>query len=152
MGGNEVGAQQTVKVNNLLFLAAAILGYAAWVLPCILIAGSVECELPFMPTYLTDPKQANTYTLTGLSILGLLIGFFLPSNWVAAIYIGALMVAPLAILTTLEVVLGFDSHALFGIELFMYGLFTLPAIVAARIGSFVAKEIQERQPRPGERK
>lgn len=125
----------------ILFIAALLLGYAAWILPLILIPGPVKDEAPIMITFSTDPEKANFYTLVLLTACGVFLGLLTPGNYKQGALLGAATGLPMVVLSFVEGVLGIASHTLWGIEVFMYMLFTIPAILGALIGTFIKRLI-----------
>lgn len=124
--------------TTILFVSSMAFGYAAWVLPLILIHGQVSDQVPFLIHYSTDPERANFWSLLSLSAIGLVVGLLCPKQYVKSALLAAATGLPIAILATVEGALGLAGHSLYGIELFMYGLFTIPAVAAALLGSFVS--------------
>lgn len=115
-----------------LFFLALTLGYAAWVLPATIIPGTEEVEIPFGISTLTDIARSRNYSILSLFISGVILGFLDPRGgplWAMATMLLVLVFA------TIEGLFGFSAHNLFGIEIIMYGIFTIPAV----FGAFLVK-------------
>lgn len=124
--------------NIYLVVGSMVLGYAAWILPRVLIPGPVSSQFPLLIHFSTDPERANFWSLLSLGALGFVLGILCPKSYGRSALLAAATALPIVVLGTVEGTLGLASHSLYGIELFMYGLFTIPAILSALLGSFVA--------------
>lgn len=132
-----VDHMRTYRHKVVSITAALILGYASWVLPVVLIPGPVEDEIPIMIHFSTDPDIANFFTLLSLAVSGILLGLLSQSNYKRSTLLGSATGLPIVVLSFVEVFLGLASHSLLGIELFMYALFTIPAVLGALLGTFL---------------
>jgi hypothetical protein len=137
------------KREVLLVVVAMVLGYAAWILPRVLVPGPVNGHFPLLVEFSTDPERANWYSLLSLVSIGVLLGLLSGKNYKFGAKLGAFTGVPIAVLALVEGVLGLASHSLFGIELFMYALFTIPAILGAMLGVFVKRRFSGLRPLSG---
>ncbi len=131
------GADRHHLRTFLLLVASMVLGYAAWILPRVLIQGPVGGQLPLLIYFSTDPERANLWCVFSLGAIGFLVGVLCPKQYAFSTLLAAATAIPIVVLATIEGVLGLTSHSLFGIEIFMYCLFTIPAVGTALLGSFV---------------
>ena len=114
----------------ILLTASMALGYASWVLPLILIAGSVQVEIPPLISVSTNPEITKFVWPICLFATGLLTGFFAEGyGW--AVLIGSATGFPIVVCALAEMVLGLASHNLWPIEFAMYAVFTIPAIIGS---------------------
>ncbi len=114
------------------------LGYASWVLPRIFIPGGTAVQIPPLISVLTDVERARNYSILCLAVTGLLLGLLDPRRgpqW------GAATVLPIFSFATLEGVLNLARHNLYGIEVIMYAVFTLPAVLGGYVGRFLRQLI-----------
>ena len=119
-------------------LAAMILGYGAWVVPPILIPGNEELRWPLLPTIMTDSYKVRFYMVISLSILGAALGFLDPAR---GMLWGAMSGVPIMLASFIEGALGLVRHNLWGVEVLVYAVFTLPAILGGGIGSYISRLI-----------
>lgn len=121
---------------------AMLLGYASWVLPPLLISGPDRVELPigfFTATaVMTDVTQTWIYSLVCLALSGLIIGFIDPPHWLSS---GASTLFLVLLMTTLEAMFGEESrHKLFGAEVIVIAIHTVPGIAGAWLGQFIGRK------------
>jgi hypothetical protein len=110
------------KRRSLLLIAALFLGSIAWILPMLL----------FPVAMLDSPVETLLFILillTGGAVMGYLDPPF-------GVFYGAVTMVPIFTWSTIDGMLGFHSHNLYGIEIVLYAVFTLPAILGAGIGGF----------------
>ena len=123
------------------------LGYASWVLPRIFIPGSTPVKISPLISVFTDVERARNYSLLCLAVTGLLLGLLDPRrgpHW------GAATGLPIFSFATLEALLNLAPHNLYGIEVIMYAVFTLPAVVGGYFGRFL-RQLISRARRPTSR-
>src|SRR5581483_7317505 len=122
------------KINKVtLLFIATILGYFSWILPPIIIRGTEQVEGHFGISVLTDISQARNYSILCLFISGVILGFLDPRRgpfWAMATMLLVI------ILATIDGLFGFSPHSLFGIEIIMYAIFTIPAFLGALLIKF----------------
>ena len=118
-----------------LFIAM-ILGYASWIGPGLVIHGNEEVKWPLSPLVMTDRERATFFMVICLLVSGLLLGFF---DYKRSAFWAAATVLPIVILSLLDAALSFSPHSLFGIEMILYAIFSIPAILGAFCGSFIRK-------------
>lgn len=121
---------------------AMLLGYASWVLPRLLIPGADRVDLPiglFTTTaVMTDVTQAWIYSLVCLILSGLIVGFLDPPHWLSS---GGSTLFLVFIVTTLEVVFEIEPrHKLYGVEVIIFVIHTIPGIVGACLGQFIRRK------------
>lgn len=125
------------RTVSLLILAMA-LGYASWVLPPILIAGSTPIKMSPLISVLTDVERSRNYSILCLAVTGLLLGLLDPRRgpkW------GAATMFPAFVFATVEGALNLAPHNLYGIEVIMYAVFALPAIIGGYLGRVLRRII-----------
>lgn len=122
-----------------LVTASMALGYASWVLPLVLVAGSVQVEIPPLISVSTNPEVTKFVWPICLFATGLLTGFFAEGyGW--AVLIGSATGFPIVVFAVAEMVFGLASHNLWPIEFAMYAVFTIPAILGSLLGVFVREQ------------
>jgi hypothetical protein len=127
----------SIRTIVLLILAMA-LGYASWVLPPILIPGTTPVKMPPLISVATDVERSRNYSTLCLAISGLLLGLLDPRrgpHW------GTATMLPVFGLATLEGLLNLAPHNLYGIEVIIYAVFTLPAVIGGYFGRFLRRLI-----------
>jgi hypothetical protein len=111
----------------LLLLTTMALGYASWALPPLLIHGAQRWPIPIFFHPLTDASIAFPVSIICLVGSGLLLSLLF--SW------PAMLIAPV---TSLQLfVFAFfdqDPHQLLPFEIFIYAIYSLPALIGALIG------------------
>lgn len=128
---------------TLLFCLAMLLGYASWVLPVLIIPGNEQIPPPIRlfsdKSIYTDTKLSWNYSLAFLILTGMFLGFLGPRHWLR---LGACTMLLVFIVATLELLLELEPpHKLYGIEIMMYIVLTLPGIIGAWLGSFIRRKL-----------
>lgn len=111
-----------------------ILGYISWVVPGMIIPGNFEEKLPLTPATMTDSDKAFFYMEVCLIGSGLFLGILDPKR--GALW-GAATGLPMVILSFIEGALNLASHNIWFIEVFVYALYTLPAVFGGLLGTFI---------------
>jgi len=117
-------------------------------LGCVLLSGLMAQRLrpaPLFPLLRTSVEEMNLYTIAALVVLGLL-GGLLTRLPVFAIALASIATLPAAMF--LEIVADPNSHNMFPIELFIYLLLQIPALLGALVGYGARRLLTGRQ-RPG---
>lgn len=117
-----------------LLIMAMVLGYASWELPRILVPGTEQVEIFFFGSVKTNIELSRNISILCQILSGMVFGFLDPKRgplW------GAATMLPIFVLATLDAVLGLSPHNLFGIEIIMYTVFTIPPILGALVGGFI---------------
>lgn len=126
------------KRTVFLLILAMALGYASWVLPPVLIPGTTVVKMPPLISVATHVERSRNYSVLCLAVTGLLLGLLDPRrgpHW------GAATMLPVLGLATLEGLLNLAPHNLYGIEVIMYAIFTLPAVIGGYFGRFLQRLI-----------
>lgn len=126
----------------MLLSLACILGFLSWLGPILVIPGNEKHRLPMFPEVLTDKGQVFIYMVICLSISGLILGFI--DHKRGALW-GFATMLPISILAALEGALGFASHNLLGIEIIVYAIYTIPAIVGGLVGAYISRLISRKR-------
>lgn len=117
-----------------LLITAIVLGYVSWELPRILIPGTEQVEIFFFGTVKTNINLSGDISLLCQILSGMILGFWDPKR---GLLWGAATMLPIFILSTLDAFLGFSPHSLYGIEVVMYVIFTIPPMLGALLGGFI---------------
>lgn len=123
------------------------LGYASWVLPRIFVPGSTPVKISPLISVLTDVERSRNYSILCLALTGLVLGLLDPRRgpqW------GAATVLPIFSFATLEGMLNLTPHNLYGIEVIMYAVFTLPAVIGGYVGRVLRRVISRARRMPHE--
>lgn len=115
-----------------LLMAAFLLGYASWELPRIMVPGTERVELLFFGSIETNIVLSRNISILCQMVSGMILGVLDPRH---GPFWGAGTMMPIFALATLEAVLGFSPHNLFGIEMIMYVIFTIPPVLGGVAGS-----------------
>ena len=139
---------QLPNKRTILFLILAMtLGYASWVLPRIFVPGSTPVKISPLISVLTDVERSRNYSILCLAVTGLLLGLLDPRRgpqW------GAATMLPAVVFATLEAAFNLAPHNLYGIEVIMYAVFALPAVVGGYVGRVLRRVISPARRTPPE--
>ena len=109
----------------------ALAGFAAFIAPIMLDPPKVLPQAPLFPIVREAVEHLRPGSFIGLAVVGLLAGLFARTHW-ALLGLAAVALFPLCAVA--ELVADPTSHNLFPIELAMYAVFSIPAVLAAGLG------------------
>lgn len=130
---------------SILLVLAMVLGYASLILPPILTPGEDQFRIPIpiqQISVLTDSKLSGLMSVIALCLTGVLLGFLDPE--LGPLWSFATML-PVAVLTTIEFLFRLAPHHLYPVEMFMYFVQAMPALIGAFVGCFLHRIIPPAQ-------
>jgi hypothetical protein len=125
-----------------ILIATMVLGYLSWELPRIIIPGMEEVQIYLYGTIKTKIKLSGYVSILCQILSGMILGFWDSKR---SLLWGAATMLPIFILATLDAALGFSPHSLYGIELVMYVIFTIPPMLGSLVGGLIHWSISRRE-------
>lgn len=122
-----------MKIIRKEIVLSAVLGFIVVVSPDIVTDGpQIIWRDPFFLFRRTETTNLQFYfTLIGLFSVGLILSVIFPDKW---LYIGLAAIVIVPVFAALDIILHPTSHTLWFIEIFMYMLMDIPAILGALLG------------------
>lgn len=124
--------------------ASAAAGFAAFLAPLIVAPPPKLMASPLFPLVRTAVESPRISSFVGLAIVGGLAGFFAGAPWML---LGLITTGMFPICAMAEIAKDSTSHNLLPLELIMYAIFSLPAVLGAGLGRLIRRAVH-RPPAP----
>ena len=116
----------------------ALAGFAAFISPIVLTPPGVLPKAPLFPLVRESVEHLRPASFIALAVAGLLAGLLARLSW-PLLGLAAVALFPMCMIA--ELLADPTSHSLFPFELAMYGMFSIPAILAAGLGRILRRVV-----------